>query len=323
MQPQATQPQARPPAAAVDEPAARKPSPTDDQPEARKPTTEVAPKPKPVAQVEQRVAQPGDRICGTCAEPNDPARKFCRRCGASLVEAKIAAAPKVPWWRRIFGGGAKPKEYEAGQRIDSMQKAAPKGGGIGGMLKGIGAVRGILALLIALGIIGYIAVPSFQGIVARTLDPVLHGGPGQVVENIRKLVAPTPVVERPVAIEASSQLAGHEASKLVDTFSNTDWQGTDKAPEISVTFEQPIDLLSVIVHPGNSDAFVDLRRPSALEFVLPDGSTKRVDLEDVKDPQTFDLGVNGVETLVIRVVDTNGPEVAPISISELEFFKKS
>jgi hypothetical protein len=307
----------------VDQPPPRKPEVADDQPIARKPTTEVAPKPRPVPQVEQRVAQPGDRICGTCAEPNDPARKFCRRCGAGLGEAKIVAAVKLPWWKRIFGGGGKPKEYAAGERIGSMQKAAPKTGGLRGILKSIGLVRGLLALVVAIGIFGYIGIPSFQSVVTSALDPVLHGGPTQIVENIRKMVAPTPVVERPVAIAATSELADHAATRLIDTFSNTDWQGDDKAPEITVTFEEPVDLLSVIVHAGNGDAFVDFRRPATLEFEFPDGSTKRVDLEDVKDPQTFDLSANAVDRLVIRVVDTNGPEAAPISISELEFFKKT
>jgi hypothetical protein len=30
------------------------------------------------------VAKPGDRICSNCGQPNDPTRKFCRRCGNEL-----------------------------------------------------------------------------------------------------------------------------------------------------------------------------------------------------------------------------------------------
>ena len=89
-----------------------------------------------------------------------------------------------------------------------------------------------------------------------------------------------------------------------------------------MTFKEPVDLMSIIIHAGNSAKFVDFRRPSVLEFVFPDGSTKRVEPTDVKDAQTFDLAAGDVDHLTIRILDTNGPETAPISISEIEFFKK-
>jgi hypothetical protein len=305
------------------QPAPRRPEPAQDQPAARLPTATVAPKPRQAPQVEQRVAQPGDRICGSCGEPNDPTRKFCRRCGASLVEAKIVAEKKRPWYRRLFGGPKQPKQYAAGERATTMQKAAPKGGGgIRGLLKGVGLVRGLIGLVVAVGIFGYIGIPSFQGVVNRVADPILHGGPTQIVDNIRKLVAPSPVVERPIAVTATSETKGHEAAKVIDGRSNTDWQGTDKALEITVTFKAPIDLGWVIVYPGNSQSFVELRRPSKIEFVLPDGSTKQITLQDVKDKQTFEIGAGTLDHLTIRILDDNGPETAPISISELEFFKK-
>jgi hypothetical protein len=39
------------------------------------------------------VAKPGDRICTQCGMGNDPTSKFCRRCGSSMDEARIAAKP--------------------------------------------------------------------------------------------------------------------------------------------------------------------------------------------------------------------------------------
>jgi hypothetical protein len=193
------------------------------------------------------------------------------------------------------------------------------------MLKGIGVVRGMLAVIVAIGIFGYVGIPSFQGMVNTALNPILQGGPSQIVDNIRRIVAPAPsqVTPRPGDLSASSQLEDHPARLIADGFSNTDWQGTDKAPEVTVAFETPIDLMSVIVNPGNAEAFADFRRPKVLEFVLPDGSTKRVDLEDAHEPQTFEVGGDGIDQLVIRVIETRGPEEAPISISEIEFFEKS
>jgi hypothetical protein len=51
--------------------------------------------PKPSA-AQDRSAQPGDLICANCGEPNDPSRKFCRRCGSSLATASTASAPPPP-----------------------------------------------------------------------------------------------------------------------------------------------------------------------------------------------------------------------------------
>jgi hypothetical protein len=78
----------------------------------------------------------------------------------------------------------------------------------------------------------------------------------------------------------------------------------------------------VYLHIGNADAFVDLRRPATLEFAYPDGSTATISLEDVHKPQQFDLGASGVDSVEIRIPSTNGPEGAPVSISEIEFFQK-
>ena len=239
----------------------------------------------------------------------------------------MVAEPKLPWWKRLFGRGKKKQEsrYAAGERKSSMKKAAPKTGGIRGLLGKIGIVRGLLGLVVAIGIFGYVGIPSFRGMVTSAVDPLLHGGPMQVIENIRKIVSPKPaqVVPRPEDVTASSEVKGHEARLIRDGSTATDWQGTDKVPEITVKFEEPIDLGWVIVTSGNSAAFADMRRPSALEFDFPDGSTKRIDLEDTKEPQTFELSGGVISSVVIRVVDTNGPESTPISISEIEFFKKT
>jgi hypothetical protein len=285
----------------------------------------VAQKPRPVAPLEQRVAQPGDRICGKCGEANDPARKFCRRCGNSLVEARIVAEPTLPWWKRLFRRGPKqPKQYAAGERKSSMQKAAPKSGGLGGIVKSIGLVRGLLGLVVAIGIFGYIGIPSFQGLVMKVADPIMHGGPTQIIDNIRKIVAPKAVAVHPIkdTVTGSSEVTDHGAPLALDTFSNTDWEATDKAPELTIPFQEAIDLHSVIVYSGSAAKFVDLRRPSALEFVLPDGSTQRVELLDTKDKQTISLSGNDVKQVVVRIVATYGPEDAPIALSELEFFKR-
>jgi hypothetical protein len=291
---------------------------------ARKPTDEVAPKPRPVSTVEQRVAQPGDRICGSCGEANDPSRKFCRRCGANIVEAKVVAAAAVPWYRRLFRRDAASKQYAAGERKSSMQKAAPKEGGLRGILKGIGLVRGLLAVVVAIGIFGYVGIPSFQSLVNSALNPILQGGPTQIIDNIRQLVAPESARVTPIPddVTATSETEGHEAPQLADGYYNTDWQGTDKAPVITVDFEVPIDLTYVIVRTGNYDAFADFQRPVELTLEFPDGTTETLTLSDTRDPQTLEVAKDDLESVMVRIGDTRGPEDAPISISEIEFWAK-
>jgi hypothetical protein len=299
--------------------------PGDTQPVSRQPTAAVQPRPKATATVEQRVAQPGDRICGSCGEPNDPTRKFCRRCGASLVEARIVSEKRLPWWKRVFHREPKkPKQYAAGERISPMAagSAGSPGGGASGLVRKGLKVRNLVGIglgaIVAIGIFGYIGIPSFQGVV----NGVIGGGIPGIIDNVRKAIAPTLVIERPVSITASSEVAGHPASLLVDAATNTDWQGTDKAPTITATFKEKVDLGAVILHIGSSKAFVDTRRPAELTFAFPDGSTQKIKLEDIPDSQTFDLSASNVDSVVITITATNGPEAAPIAISEIEFFKK-
>jgi hypothetical protein len=271
------------------------------------------------------VAQPGDRICGSCGEANDPGRKFCRRCGAGLGEARIVAAKPLPWWKRLFSRGPKqPKQYAAGERTGSMAagSAPSSGGGASGLVRKGLKIKNLigvgLGLIVAVGIFGYIGIPSFQGLV----NGAIGGGIPGIIDGIRKAVSPTLVIERPVSITASSEVAGHPAKLLFDAATNTDWQGADKAPTITVTFKEKVDLGAVILHIGSADAFVDTRRPAELTFTFPDGSSKTIKLEDIHDGQTFDLSASKVDSVVISVTATNGPETAPISISEIEFFKK-
>lgn len=284
----------------------------------------MAQKPKVTAQPEGRQAQVGDRICASCSEPNDPARKFCRRCGNTLTTAQVVQARKLPWWKRIFGGDKQPKQYAAGERIAAMEKgSARKGGGVVGLLKrmftGLALIRTLLGFAAAAGLVGYIAVPGIHS----TVDNFLSGGIPAIIDRIQGLVNPKLTPVRPVSEEASSEVKDHPVSMMFDTFTNTDWQGSDKVPTITVKLKDKVDIGAVIVRPGSSSAFVDLRRPSKLAFDFPDGTSITVDLEDKKDAQTFtSVTAKGVDSFVIRILATNGPESAPISISEIEIFKK-
>ncbi len=77
------------------------------------------PAPRPPA----RRAEPGDIFCGQCGQPNNPERRFCRKCGNLLAEQVVAA--RLPWWKRIF---RRNHTAEAGQpRAGETGRAEPSG----------------------------------------------------------------------------------------------------------------------------------------------------------------------------------------------------
>lgn len=83
------------------------------------------PAPRPTA----RRAEPGDIFCGQCGQPNNPERRFCRKCGNLLAEQVVAA--RLPWWKRIFRRHktetAEPRAGETGrgETSGSATTAAP------------------------------------------------------------------------------------------------------------------------------------------------------------------------------------------------------
>ncbi len=257
--------------------AAARPVAADNQPASRLPTADVAARPKPVATVDRRVAQPGDRICANCGEANDPGRKFCRRCGNSLVEAKVVAAVSIPWWRRIFRREPKPaKQMAAGDRVSSMQAGAR--GGLRGVMKLRTIAVGALAIFVAIGIFGYVGVPGFQ----KFVNEATSGGVPGVIDRITGFINPKQTIVRPVlaSLVASNQVADHPVQKLFDGVTNSDWRADGKTPSVTATFPEKVDLLSVYVHPGVAGKdFVNFRRPSQLAVLVP-----RRDDEDGRPP---------------------------------------
>jgi hypothetical protein len=176
-------------------------------------------------------------------------------------------------------------------------------------------IRWALTGLVALGLIGFVAVPSLRSI---AVDAVTEG-----LDQVRRIVAPRLAPETPVAFAAADQLDGHPIANLFDRRRFTAWEASGDAPVATATFAKPVDLGAVILHPGLEDGFLDLRRPSRVEFVFPDGSTATFELQDVPDLQRFDLNASSVETVEIRIVETKGPAGAPVAFAEIEFFTKN
>lgn len=324
VQPVARRPTVLPPAAPgaatatpapATEPAPVQPAPVQPtQPASRQPTADISiPRPRLSVEAPTRVAQAGDLVCGTCGEPNDPTRRFCRRCGTRLTAA--APTAKAPWWRRIFRRTA--RRYEAGERKRTMRSGVAPNRGLGTRFRFV--LRWALAGLVLLGVAGYVAVPSMGSLV--------NGGIRGVVDQVRRIASPSLTLVHAATTQASSTVTDHPAKNVTDGATNIDWQGDGDELVLTFTFERPIDLGAMNIWNGAVDSATkvlrtDLRRPAQLVLETQTGQTATIDLDDIHEKQVRYVDLSAVETLVIRVVQTYGPADVPLALSELEFLKK-
>ena len=161
-----------------------------------------------------------------------------------------------------------------------------------------------------MGIFGYVGIPSFEGTINRAISGGIRG---LSIPSARPSHRPS-VIERPVSDDREQRGADDPARLLFDAATNTDWQGTDKVPSITVTFKGKVDLGAVVL-PSDRPRLRRSRRPAKLTFTFPDGSTQKIALEDISDFADLDLSASNVDTVVMTITATNGPETAPISIS--------
>ncbi|MBW5487058.1 hypothetical protein GPJ59_35900 [Streptomyces bambusae] len=251
---------------------------------------------------EEPEPEPGDLICGQCRAGNIPTRNYCRRCGASLLDARVA--PKPPWWRRLLR--RRRRRYAPGER-----PAAPR----------------------------QWRLPRFVPLLAVLL--LLAGGGSlfraealRAVEAVRDRLA-SPQQLHAVRVTASSAQAGHDPALAVDGTTDKYWApdtaGAGQGEFLEATFAGPVRLLDLVVHPGSSpvaEKFLQQGRPAALQFTATDregrATSRTVRLADVPGQQRFHFAVSDVVTLRITVQGAYGTEGAGrrVALAEVEFFKR-
>jgi hypothetical protein len=284
-------------------------------------------RPQVKKQPPSRKINPGDLICGKCGEGNTADRKFCRRCGNTLVEAVVA---KRPWYKR-FIPTKKVKRVDAGARPDSGgggRGVASSGrvfrGKVLGKLHGPKRILGVLALL---GLGTVLVVPSLR-------EQAVDRGDG-AISRVRRIIKPTysPISLDPDLAESSSHRAGSDAAMVTDSNTLTYWlaRPDDVQPSVTVTFVEPSDVEHVLVHPGmQEDGGKVIRpdpRPRQVLFRVLDesGTVEEVEatLDDEDGFQQIDIGVDAavsVETIIENCYPD--PVVSVCAITELEFQQK-
>lgn len=279
------------------------------QPASRQPAAvqPALPKKRPVPTTPQRAepeVKPGDLVCTNCGTGNDPVRRFCRRCGQSLMTAVVARRP--PWYRRLF---RRERALAAGARPDAMgRRGRPK--------RSIVKTLFVLLLLAALiaPIAGYFALPDFRDKVNAT------------VADLRLTFLPKLEDVHPTAVGKGA--AGHDGKLAVDGNINTFWQ-SDQADDpmvLSVQFAEPTDLGGLVFHLGSAtDAqFLFFRRPRNVRLTFHGSTTAPIEVELTDDsaPQTKTIDVRKVTSLELQVLTfyehAQGGQDA-IALREVEF----
>jgi hypothetical protein len=323
---------------------ARPPAPPQSAPPsgpvARAPAEEQArraPKP-PSAEPARPQGNPGDIYCASCGTPNDPTRNYCRSCGNPLTAtvAPVVGAPRVPWWRRIFGGG---RGGDATPPPAGTRPAAATGkGGRSGRRAGEGAINSaahfgrkffqVVAILGALGI-AVVAIGPWR---TEAKDKVRGW-----VDDARRVVQPHYSKVTPSKISASSALKADPPQNAFDGIIETFWaegaHGDGTGQSLTVTFAKPTDLARAGFTVGDQKApqnFATRPVPRTLELVFydKDGAVvkrEQVSLEQTPKFQKRDADAKGVARVVITIKSTYPPVKGTRSaaaISEVELFTK-
>ncbi|CAM3496074.1 zinc ribbon domain-containing protein [Occultella aeris] len=279
----------------ADEPAARAPgAPMAVRPGAAKPR----PAPRPVPADEPPPA-PGDLICGSCGTGNVPTRKFCRRCGTSLAEAKVQ--PSRSWWRRLLRPDAKPGPV-AGTRPKTRRRRFPT--------KLVSTVV-ILGLLTAVGL-------YFRPELERAYEAVLDRAQGNTAVN-------------PTGFTASTQGAETPVTNIGDGTFDRAWTPAAPGPGVGewvdMTFAQPFRMVRILITPGQStvqEDFLAADRPQTLTVTTTTSTgaqeSEEIVLEDRAGAQSVELVIENVVAVRLTIVDTFAPSPESfVALAEVEF----
>ncbi|HEU5474599.1 MAG TPA: zinc ribbon domain-containing protein [Actinophytocola sp.] len=262
-----------------------------------------------------RRLKPGDLICGDCGEGNPETRKFCSRCGASLLEAEKV---KTPWWRRLLPRrGAKIRK--SGERPKKGTRGKTKAGLLAsGTFK---VVRRIVTVAVLLGTILYAVFAPFRGWVNQQFAAAKH--------QVEVLIFPQfePVSPTANDFQCPAELPPNNGcAQATDGFSNTYWLAPVNGPQpvVVLKFDRTVDLARIIVRNGANDDFQGNHRARKFHLVFSTGKTTDVNLLDNPDPNTYEIengdGATSVEIHVVELFQSvKGQNLA---VSEIELFER-
>ncbi|MEY9937474.1 zinc ribbon domain-containing protein [Streptacidiphilus sp. MAP5-3] len=241
--------------------------------------------------------------CPWCGTANRPDRHFCRRC-AMTMEGRPEDPPKLAWWRRLPGFGPRRNPW-AGERPRLRSNWSQ-------------VIRWVVA----------------AAVVAAVITLAVNGGSmAQAVGDhfaSRSLIPPDTS-----KISASNSYPQHGPELAFDEHNNTWWgpgfTGDDAGRWIQAGFDQPENLLDVIISPGVSTNASDLDSsalPQTLQATVTDSNgkvqTTLLTLNPNVGPQTLPLRYDNVVSVRFTIESAyNASPTKQVAIAEIEFFGRS
>lgn len=279
-----------------------------------------------------RRLQPGDLICGTCGEGNPPTRRFCSRCGASLVTATKA---KESWWRRFLhwlrrllpghgpkvvkiGSASATADSKDGRDGRDAAQLVKHGPGLKPALRRIfRTARLVLAMVILFGGILYGVYPPFR----NAVNGKFESAKSHVSTDIG--IGQSPI--HPVSVTANESMPGfpplNASDENLSTYWLAPWSSSDEST-LTFTFARHITLKQMILHIGASNAYIQNGRPSELRLVFSNGQSDTITPQDTSQGQTFSVGhadlISGMQIVVEGVYP--GSSGSNVAIDEIELF---
>ena len=260
----------------------------------------AAPKvPRRSVPLDDRRPAPGEIVCGACGAGNVPTRKFCRRCGADLVDAPVV---KNPWWRRIFTRTHAPGPV-AGTRPERVTR------------KKLPSRPVLFAILVAvLAVAAYVQ----RGPLRNVADTVLDRVKGTQLVN-------------PKAITASDAAPGHPAELARDGATNRFWApgkaGDGKGSFVQASFDKPFRLVYLRVFNGSSGElapYLTQARPHSVRVTVIRSSGKQtvkvIQLKDQPGKQEFHIAVSDASSVRLTIESAYGATAGRlVALAEVEF----
>ncbi|MFD0020597.1 NADase-type glycan-binding domain-containing protein [Streptomyces sp. NPDC058382] len=266
------------------------------------PATPTAPDPvlpvrpaKPVAQrpLVRAPAEPEEAAgvpCPACGTPNQPGRRFCRRCANPLAPA--AKAEPLPWWRTVW---------------PFRRRARASSGRV---------VRGlvILAVVVALCAGGLLLLPAGRALIEDTRDKL---GKAEAVTPVD--IAASAEIPRHPATNTTDGVNNHYWGAPGPRASVTYTFGKPF---------RLLDLIITNGASTSPEAYVREARALQvdLEVTTQDGEKhrKQVTLSDKPGPQTISTGISDAKTVRLVLSSPTGlSKGRHLALAEVEFFQRS
>jgi hypothetical protein len=282
-----------------------------------------------------------DLYCGACGTGNAAGKRFCRKCGTSLENARVV---QRSWWQRTFGGATETERAQKGLAVGERPKNWKKltvpeqeqamNGGAGGSKKkwkfkmpklpsrlpGGRALGVVLLILSAVGA----GVPQARQAITGWVSGAYH--------SVSQVVRPNHIVVTPGSVTADTAVKDHAAAFLIDRNPETYWselrQGSGGGSVVTIVMAEPTSLSKIGFDNGaTAKEYAAEPRLKLVEVSYFDKENTRthketLKIDDTDKMQDFDLEGEDVSTVVIKVLDVYpGQKGRALSVREIVFWR--